>query len=1355
MRRHFPIDITPLFPSPKVVSIPDPNLAAAVQEEIGDRITTHTMLNLTRLDVPNRQITDLTGLEYAHGLVELNLGREYIVGEGYVNSNTVSDFSPLEGLEQLVWLDLSNTTIMDVSPLTGLIQLTTLYFSDTAVSDVSPLAELTQLGYLDISGTAVRDIFPLAGLTQLIRLDLSNLAIRDVSPLAGLTQLISLRLFNNDISDASALSGLTQLTVLNLHNNSISDISALSALTQLTSLNLHNNDISDISALSGLTQLTVLNLSHNDISDISVLSGLTQMIGLDLFNNGISDVSALSDLTQLTSLTLSNNAISDISVLSGLTQMIGLHLSNNGISDVSALSDLTELTVLNLSNNNISDISALSDLTQLTGLNLYNNAILDVSPLTGLTKLKGLAYRQGLDLRRNPLSYTSIDAYIPNMQVKGVEVEFNNRTPTTLVKISGTAQQGTVNTALALPLVVKVRDQQNQPFAGVPVTFTIGTGAGKLNATTTTTGATGRAEAYLTLGRTVGTTTVRVAAADISQPVKFTATAILLSSPVSVTDTNLRVKILETLGKSHSGILTAADMLKLTTLAANNANISNLTGLQHAPNLKTLSLNGNNLSNVTPLAGLPELTALSLNNNRLSDMVPLAALTQLKVLSLENNSILDVSPLAALTQLEVLSLSSNNLIDVASLTPLTQLKTLQLKGNLLSYPSLHTHIPAIQAGGATVTVDTRTPTTLVKISGTHGVAGTAIPIIVEVQDEQGLGFSGVPVTFTVITGGGRLSPSNLITDTTGRARTTLTLGTTLGKNTVRSAVVEISQPAVFSIIAINANTPVTIRDTNLRAKILEALSKDRGVQLTAGDMLKLTRLEAPNANIRNLTGIEHAHNLTYMNLGGEYISGEGYVNSNTVSDFSPLFSLTQLTQLNLFFSSLTDVSFLSDMPQLTWLRLSNNNISDISALAGLTQLTYLNLSNTLISDASPLAGLTQLRQLHFHNTIISDMSPLAGLTQLTSLGISSLSLSDVSVLSGLTQLASLSISGTAVWDISPLAGLTQLTYLNLGSNPISDISALSHLTQLTQLHLYNNDISDVSVLSGLTQLTVLNLRNNAILDVSPLVGLNLTGTQWNSTGLVIERNPLNYASVHTHIPAMQAKGVEVQFDNQAHSALVKISGGAQKDAAGARLATPFVVEALDPHGAAMTRVSVRFHVIEGGGHLSATTVRTDANGRAETTLTLGRNPGVNKVRVRAAGITYPVTFTATAGAEPVKLAADINGDGVVNVQDLVLVSSNFGRTGQNSADVNGDGVVNITDLVLVAGAFGGSAAAPALHPSLLAKLSATEIQRWLDEAKRLDQTDAAYLTWHCDVGTPPDCLDSQRDNAVGKLSKPV
>lgn len=54
---------------------------------------------------------------------------------------------------------------------------------------------------------------------------------------------------------------------------------------------------------------------------------------------------------------------------------------------------------------------------------------------------------------------------------------------------------------------------------------------------------------------------------------------------------------------------------------------------------------------------------------------------------------------------------------------------------------------------------------------------------------------------------------------------------------------------------------------------------------------------------------------------------------------------------------------------------------------------------------------------------------------------------------------------------------------------------------------------------------------------------------------------------------------------------------------------------------------------------------------------------------------------------------DINGDGFVNILDLVSVSTNFGKTGENIADVNGDSVVNILDLVEVAGAFSNTPSA--------------------------------------------------------------
>ena len=57
------------------------------------------------------------------------------------------------------------------------------------------------------------------------------------------------------------------------------------------------------------------------------------------------------------------------------------------------------------------------------------------------------------------------------------------------------------------------------------------------------------------------------------------------------------------------------------------------------------------------------------------------------------------------------------------------------------------------------------------------------------------------------------------------------------------------------------------------------------------------------------------------------------------------------------------------------------------------------------------------------------------------------------------------------------------------------------------------------------------------------------------------------------------------------------------------------------------------------------------------------------------------------------LSTDVNGDGEVNILDLVSVASNFGEpvSDENAAaDVNGDGKINILDLVRIAQDFGKS-----------------------------------------------------------------
>ncbi len=99
-------------------------------------------------------------------------------------------------------------------------------------------------------------------------------------------------------------------------------------------------------------------------------------------------------------------------------------------------------------------------------------------------------------------------------------------TATTLQKISGDGQTGVpVNTAFPAPLIVRVVDAQNAPVSGVTVSWSIA-GPGTLSASSTPTGADGRAQVTVTAGASAGTITVTASVAGLT-PVSFTLQSVV------------------------------------------------------------------------------------------------------------------------------------------------------------------------------------------------------------------------------------------------------------------------------------------------------------------------------------------------------------------------------------------------------------------------------------------------------------------------------------------------------------------------------------------------------------------------------------------------------------------------------------------------------------------------------------------------------------------------------------------------------------------------------------------------------------------------------------------------------------
>jgi len=289
---------------------------------------------------------------------------------------------------------------------------------------------------------------------------------------------------------------------------------------------------------------------------------------------------------------------------------------------------------------------------------------------------------------------------------------------------------------------------------------------------------------------------------------------------------------------------------------------------------------------------------------------------------------------------------------------------------------------------------------------------------------------------------------------------------------------------------------VNFPDPAMEAQIRSRLNQPTG-PLLAEDVATITQIQGLGAGITDLTGLECATGLTYVDL-----------RNNTITDVTPLANATLVESLFLDTVSasapkITDISALSGMTQLTRLALTGHDVTDLSPIAGATGMTILGLLGTDVEDLSPLAGMTQLTVLDLRNTFVNDLSPIAGATGMTQLFLDTVKagvpkVTDISPLSGMTGLTRLAFNGHEVVDLSPIAGATGITQLGFNSNAVTDLSPLSGMTQLVVLDARSNFVSDLSPLANATGLSQLFLDSSKpgpkVTDLSPLSGL--TSLTW-------------------------------------------------------------------------------------------------------------------------------------------------------------------------------------------------------------------------------------------------------------------
>ena len=773
---------------------------------------------------------------------------------------------------------------------------------------------------------------------------------------------------------------------------------------------------------------------------------------------------------------------------------------------------------------------------------------------------------------------------------------------------------------------------------------------------------------------------------------------------VEFADANLATAVREALDlDTGDGVgllkIPKVQLVKLTELYVRGGTVRDLSGLEHATELRRLDLWGNRIIDITPLAQLTHLRELDLGGprtgNEIVDITPLANLTELRELGLSGNQISDISPLAGLTELRELSLSFNRISDISPLAQLIELTMLTLHGNQISDITALTQLTKLTLLGLT---------------------------------------------------------TNQISDISPLAQLKKLTLLQLEYNQVRD-IIPLAQAESLTKLYLDHNQ---IRDLS---------------PLTT--LTRLTTLDLASNQISDVTPLAQlSESLEELDL-----------RDNRIRDVTPLANLIYLEELKLRDNPITDTSPLSSLldenPDLDVdievIREKGGPTLTVSSSPSLTGMTLHGGIVTLKLSSSAFDLRTKIR----------DAVTISGITGITFDWTDIEKVSDTEIRIILTYDGTIDKDTMLTFTMGPVGiknynrpALTAeiLVSADVGGTPTLNASTEAPLTEAT-LHgsvitlilsgnRYDtnwNYVSQNVTLSGIAGVTFKRHNVERVSDTRVTIPLEFNGNINTESALIFTVGAKaieNYdgPAFTAELPVSIGAGA-VLTEASATDATLRISPSSVASAAiGQQL--EFTLDIVDGEAVTGYQATVQFdttalrYVSSSNGDflpagaffvepvvagnlvkLNAASLAGESNGDG-TLATLA----FEVIAVKASALTLSdVLLTDNEGigyvpsvenaeiTEPTGLKGDVNGDGIVNIQDLVLVAGRLGQSDTNSADVNGDGIVNIQDLVLVAGALGTSAAAPSLHPQSLEMLIAADVKLWLSQTQQLDLADAMSL----------------------------
>ena len=790
--------------------------------------------------------------------------------------------------------------------------------------------------------------------------------------------------------------------------------------------------------------------------------------------------------------------------------------------------------------------------------------------------------------------------------------------------------------------------------------------------------------------------------------------------------------------------LSGLKQLELLHLCGNKINNSGVQLLSNLTQLKWLALCGNQISNITPLAKLKKLEGLWIDGNKIRDVSPLTGLVNLETLHLRNNPVQDTSPLASLTKLRDVD------IDISQIGAKA--------GPKIEGPWLWTIVPTGGSGGRAAAVSGRDwlatasggAVTEQQIATRGAIAGAAVgnkawtpgklaptggDNITRMVNAIGLGIGDIDnhvaygsIAFhsprqqnTELYVGsddavkvwlnGVLVHNNPVDRGASDYQDAFPVTLKQGKNILLVAVYEqglswsgffgFEKAAVYSLVI----TPVVQVGASERPPM-------SWINVNSGTLHRLVGAEVENLvpSVRNATGLA-------MDVAGSKL----YWTERTGD------STGRIRRANLDGTNVQLVKELKSVPHGIALDAAGRKLY-WTASSGKIKRANLNGSgseNVVPGGLERPKGLTL--DVSGGKVYWTEMSGRIRRANLDGSNVEA-----VATDSG-TPMNLVVFDGTVYWTEKMGENSGEIRFVNLQGNVVTRnsftqgfpigiaVDAVERMLYWTTSRgIIGRQALDGSnfqpnFVTGLSAPGTLALRVETPMDVETPVVATTDAVVSVSPSPVISPAVGEQLTLNLKITAGEAvAGYQfiVRFDPTALRYVE--SGNGEYLPTGAFFVQPVVNrDRVELAATALAGVS------NGDGTLA--TITFEVMAVKPSTLTLSE-----PLFADDQGNTFLPRVEGGEITEPPELKGDVNADGVVNIQDLVLVASSFGETGENSADINADGVVNIADLVLVAGALGATAAAPSIHAESLKLLTAADVRQWLSQAHRLNSSYVDY-----------------------------